>query len=60
MRACSKPGSRLGMHLRKIMLEAAVGRNSFHLQQEVQGLDMSGCQNYGPFLGPYYNTAPII
>ena len=20
---------------------------------------MSGCQTYGPFLGPYYNTAPI-
>ena len=23
-------------------------------------LYMGGCQNYGPFLGPYYNTAPII
>ena len=22
--------------------------------------DMSGCQNYGPFLGPYYNNAPNI
>ena len=22
--------------------------------------DMGGCQNNGPFLGPYYNTAPII
>ena len=21
---------------------------------------MGGCQNYGPFLGPYYKTAPII
>ena len=21
---------------------------------------MGGCQNYGPFLGPYYNTAPSI
>ena len=21
---------------------------------------MGGCQNYGPFLGPYYNTAPTI
>ena len=21
---------------------------------------MGGCQNYGPFSGPYYNTAPII
>ena len=20
---------------------------------------MGGCQNYGPFLGPYYNTAPM-
>ena len=24
------------------------------------GLYMGGCQNYGPFLGPYYNTAPNI
>ena len=23
-------------------------------------LHLGGCQNYGPFLGPYYNTAPII
>ena len=21
---------------------------------------MGGCQNYGPFWGPYYNTAPIF
>ena len=21
---------------------------------------VGGCQNYGPVLGPYYNTAPII
>ena len=21
---------------------------------------VGGCQNYGPFLGPRYNTAPII
>ena len=21
---------------------------------------MGGCQNYGPFLGPYYSTAPNI
>ena len=21
---------------------------------------MGSCQNYGPFLGPYYNTAPNI
>ena len=21
---------------------------------------MGGCQNYGPFLGPHYNTAPNI
>ena len=24
------------------------------------GLHMGGCQNYGPFLGPDYHTAPII
>ena len=23
-------------------------------------MHVGGCQNYGPFLGPYYNTAPII
>ena len=23
-------------------------------------LYMGGCQDYGPFLGPCYNTAPII
>jgi len=23
-------------------------------------ISMGACQNYGPFLGPYYNTAPII
>ena len=23
-------------------------------------LYMGGCQNYGPFLGPWYNTAPTI
>ena len=22
--------------------------------------DMGSCQNYGPFLGPYYDTAPNI
>ena len=22
--------------------------------------NMRGCQNYGPFLDPYYNTAPNI
>ena len=25
-----------------------------------KGLHMGGCQNYGPFLDPYYNTAPNI
>ena len=23
-------------------------------------MHMGGCHNQGPFLGPYYNTAPII
>ena len=23
-------------------------------------LEKDGCQNYGPFLGPHYNTAPNI
>ena len=22
--------------------------------------DLGGCQNWGPFLGPYYNTTPNI
>ena len=25
-----------------------------------RALHMGGCQNYGPLLGPYYNTAPTI
>ena len=25
-----------------------------------RGPYMDGCQNYGPFLDPYYNTAPNI
>ena len=29
--------------------------NGFH-----KGPYMGGCQNYGPFLDPYYNTAPNI
>ena len=24
----------------------------------ILGLYLGGCQNYGPFLGPYYSTAP--
>ena len=24
------------------------------------GTLVGACQNYGPFFGPYYNTAPII
>ena len=28
--------------------------------QVVSGCDVGGCQNYGPFLDPYYNTAPNI
>ena len=29
------------------------------LRQECHA-ELGGCQNYGPFLGPYYNTAPNI
>ena len=25
-----------------------------------RGIDMDGCQNYGPFLSPYKNAAPSI
>ena len=35
----------------------------FRLQkhsQELGLLDMGDCQNYGPFLAPYYSTAPNI
>ena len=28
------------------------------LTLEIMAKHMGGCQNYGPFLGPYYNTAP--
>ena len=27
---------------------------------KTQSPDVGGSQNYGPFLDPYYNTAPII
>ena len=50
------------------------GKCEFHLQEElllgvlnhgllnlvIAQVYMGGCQNYGPFLGPYYNTAPDI
>ena len=50
------------------------GKSEFHLQEElllgvlnhrllnlvIAQVYMGGCQNYGPFLGPYYNTAPDI
>ena len=29
------------------------------LDDNLNGFNMGGCQNDGPFLGPYYNTAPI-
>ena len=29
-------------------------------QIRIMSLDMGGCQNYGPFLVPYYNTAHSI
>ena len=43
MRACSV----LGFLCREFVLQGC----------RVVGLYMGGCQNYGPFLGPYYNTA---
>ena len=30
------------------------------LARHTRPTQMGGCRNYGPFLGPYYNTAPII
>ena len=30
------------------------------LQGRALFMHMGGCKNYGPFLGPDYNTAPII
>ena len=36
------------------------GRGASRGQQGLQALYMRGCQNDGPFLGPYYNAAPII
>ena len=43
-----------------------VGKRGFLPSGEKQTCDMAtflpmgGYQNYGPFLGPYYNTAPNI
>ena len=36
----------------------AMGRAYF--QAHLGRIHMGGCQNYGPFLGPYCNTAPNI
>ena len=30
------------------------------LYTPIHGTYMGGCQDYGPFLDPYYNTAPKI
>ena len=31
-----------------------------HGEGVLLGFHMGGCQNDGPFLGPYYNAAPVI
>ena len=30
------------------------------MEATIIGLYMGGCQTYGPFLDPFYNTAPNI
>ena len=42
-------------------LELDMQRKQTHLwRKDLFQRHMGGCQNYGPFLGPYYNTAPNI
>ena len=36
------------------------GSGTVTLNPKLHRIYMGGCQNYGPVLGPYYNTAPII
>ena len=46
-----------------IQLEAAAGAADEIVSVQSRTVNlyhMGSCQNYGPFLGPYYNTAPII
>ena len=35
-------------------------RDSAYELSHLEGSHMGGCQNDGPFLDPYYNTAPNI
>ena len=37
----------------RVRVSSLVGLSSIRVH-------VGGCQNYGPFLGPYYNTAPNI
>ena len=58
-------GMRRGVHARigTLKSEGSKGGVQEGGVQEIR-LDiveyMGGCQNYGPFLDPYYNTAPNI
>ena len=48
---CGQRGGRGGL-LREAGLQGFInGLSGFH---------RGGCQNYGPFLGPYFHMAPII
>ena len=45
--------------VRRPALQELYGRGLLRAM-EADGMQMGGSRNYGPFLGPYYNTAPII
>ena len=51
--ACSQFPDLLCMRYGYAQLSVSVGPCN-------QTCHMGGCQNYGPFLDPYYNTAPNI
>ena len=46
------------------ILGGALGLGTFMFPKELPNSSvwyhMGGCQNYGPFLDPYYNTHPIF
>ena len=43
-----------------MMCSSALGFWASGFRTYSKALYMGSCQNYGPFLGLYYNTAPII
>ena len=55
------PRSFSKLHLSSCLRLDHAGRENARLEiPQIPSRDLGGCQNYGPFLGPYYTTAPNI